>query len=270
MQLEKSIDVILESVTLASAPLNRDVVVDFYLPTNIEQPDQLSLLLVNDGQDMVTMAFHKMIGDMYQQKLLSPLLVVGIHCGVDRKNEYGMISSPDFKGRGAKAPLYQQFIFEELIPYINKTYKISSFKEKAFAGFSLGGLSALDLVWNNYKNFSRVGVFSGSLWWRSKNKFDKDFHESTDRLMHRQIRVSKNKPLLKFFFQCGELDETEDRNNNGVIDSIDDTIDLLRELKSKGYKEGIDFRYLQLPEGKHDVPTWAGIFPEFLIWGWGK
>jgi enterochelin esterase-like enzyme len=64
------------------------------------------------------------------------------------------------------------------------------------------------------------------------------------------------------------LDELEDRNNNGVIDSIDDTIDLLRELQAKGYREGTDFRYLQLKDGKHDVPTWAKALPEFLKWGW--
>ena len=28
---------------------------------------------------------------------------------------------------------------------------------------------------------------------------------------------------MKFFFECGTEDETEDRNGNGIIDSIDDT-----------------------------------------------
>jgi enterochelin esterase-like enzyme len=268
MQMEKSIDVLVESVTLISEPLEREVKVDFYLPTNIEEPSNMSLLLINDGQDLVAMGFDKILTYLYYQQSISPLLCVGIHCGEDRKNEYGMVSSPDFKGRGAKAGLYQRFLLEELMPYLYSTYKIGSFREKAFAGFSLGALSALDIVWNNNSLFSKVGVFSGSLWWRSKNKTDKDFHESTDRLMHRQVRELTDKPALKFFFQCGELDETEDRNNNGVIDSIDDTIDLLRELLAKGYLEGPDFRYLQLKNGKHDVPTWAKALPDFLKWGW--
>lgn len=270
MQKEKRINVVMESVTLASLPLERDVLIDFYLPTNIKQPDQLSLLLVNDGQDLITMGFQSILELLYAGQELSPLLVVGIRCGEDRKNEYGMVSSVDFKGRGAKAPLYQKFILNELLPYIYTTYKISSFREKAFAGFSLGGLSALDLAWNNHELFSKVGVFSASLWWRAKNKKDKDFQESTDRLMHQQIRATAVKPSLKFFFECGELDEAEDRNNNGVIDSIDDTIDLLRELSAKGYKEGTDFKYLQLQDGRHDVPTWARALPEFLKWGWGR
>jgi hypothetical protein len=54
-----------------------------------------------------------------------------------------------------------------------------------------------------------------------------------------------------------------------VIDSIDDTIDLMRELLNKGYQEGKDMVYLQIPGGKHDVPTWAAAFPAFLLWGWG-
>ena len=99
---------------------------------------------------------------------------------------------------------------------------------------------------------------------------DKDFSEANDRLMHRQIRHGKYQPELKFFFQCGELDETEDRNGNNVIDSIDDTIDVMRELMGKGWLEGRNMRYLQLPDGKHDIRSWAKALPVFLKWGWRK
>jgi len=87
--------------------------------------------------------------------------------------------------------------------------------------------------------------------------------------MHRQLRESEYRVGMKFFFQCGELDETEDRDKNGVIDSIDDTFDIIKILVRMGYKEGPDIRYLQIPDGRHDVPTWARALPVFLIWGWG-
>ena len=87
--------------------------------------------------------------------------------------------------------------------------------------------------------------------------------------MHQQIRNAEFREGMKFFFQCGELDEEEDRNRNGVIDSIDDTIDIMKELLAKGYMEGRDMAYLQLPDGRHDVPSWARAFPSFLKWGWG-
>jgi hypothetical protein len=89
-------------------------------------------------------------------------------------------------------------------------------------------------------------------------------------MVHRMVRDGKYNPGMKFFFECGEFDETEDRNNNGVIDAIDDTVDLMRELLGKGYLEGKDITYLQLKDGRHDVPTWAKALPVFLKWGWGS
>jgi len=44
----------------------------------------------------------------------------------------------------------------------------------------------------------------------------------------------------------------------------------MRELLAKGYLEGPDMHYLQMKDAKHDVPTWARAWPEFLIWGWGN
>lgn len=269
MHTETTPGLLVETVSLPSEPLDRPVTVTFYLPA-LEAGQSLNLLLVNDGQDLEAMGFDKMIGYQLQTGEIEPVLVVGIHCGEERHQEYGMMAGPDFKGRGSKAGLYQRFIFEELLPYIYSQYKISSFKERAFAGFSLGALSALDLVWNHADVFTKVGVFSGSLWWRSKDKSEKDYNQQSDRMMHRQVRAGQYQPHLKFFFQCGSLDESEDRNKNGVIDSIDDTIDLMRELLAKGYLEGRDMRYLQIADGKHDVRTWARALPRFLKWGWSR
>lgn len=270
MQTATSTGLMIETIELPSTALQRNVTVNFYGPANDSDTDSLSLLLFNDGQDIEAMGFDKMLSYLQQTETLAPLLCVGIHCGEDRLYEYGMASSPDFKGRGSKAPQYTQFIVEELLPYIQEHYSHVTFKEKAFAGFSMGALSALDLVWNHPGLFSKVGVFSGSLWWRSKDRSEKDYNEANDRLMHRQIRQGSYQPGVKFFFQCGEQDEKEDRNNNGVIDSIDDTIDVMRELLAKGYREGRDMYYLQLPDGKHDVRSWAKALPVFLKWGWRK
>jgi predicted alpha/beta superfamily hydrolase len=214
------------------------------------------------------MNFEKLFDEAYEPLQLEPLMVVAIHCGIDRKNEYGVAYTADFKGRGCKAGLYTKFLFDELMPLIRKTYHINSFKEKAFAGFSLGGLMALDIAWNHAAEFSKVGVFSGSLWWRRKD-YTEGYSDENDRLMHLQVRKGHFHPWLRFFFECGALDETADRNNNGIIDSIDDTLDLIVELKAKGYTDA-HIHYLELPEGKHDVTTWAAAFPSFLQWGWGN
>jgi esterase/lipase superfamily enzyme len=271
MSAFKAANILVEKHVVVSSLLQRDVLVDFYFPPKIVNPNNLSLLLINDGQDLVTMKFEEILDELYEAKSIGNLFCVGIHCSKDRKNEYGTAKYLDYKGRGAKAALYQEFISEELLPFIRKQLFIYSFKEKCFAGFSLGGLSALDIVWNNPREFSKVGVFSGSLWWRDKDQDDADFDEHVNRIMHRQVAEDKNKyPWLKFFFEVGTLDEVADRNNNGVIDSIDDTAGFIDVLVNKGYNRQTDIEFLELPEGRHDVPTWALAFPAFLEWGWGR
>ena len=142
------------------------------------------------------------------------------------------------------------------------------FETTAYAGFSLGGLSALDIAWNNADLFNKAGVFSGSFWWRSK-ELGKGYTDA-DRIAHAMIRETENKPELKFWLQTGTLDETADRNKNGIIDSIDDTIDLVKELEAKGYTRPEDIRYVEMVGGSHNAETWAKAMPKFLVWAFGK
>lgn len=266
-KLSVATSIVVEQIIIHSEYLQRGVIIDIYLPVSVEGPEQLSLLLINDGQDLPAMPFDKILDDLISKKIIEPLICVGIHCGPDRKMEYGTSYSADYNGRGAKAGLYSKFIFDELLPHIRKICHIPTFKDKSFAGFSLGGLSALDIVWNQANEFNKVGVFSGSFWWRRKGYQD-GYDDEQDRLMHLQIRKGIFFPWLRFFMECGALDETADRNQNGIIDSIDDTLDLIVELKAKGYTDD-HIHYLEIEEGKHDIPTWGKVFPAFLVWGWG-
>ena len=128
---------------------------------------------------------------------------------------------------------------------------------------------ALDMVWNYPDIFSVAGVFSGSLWWRTKSLGD-DYNDDTDRIMHQQIRNGNYYPGLRFYFTTGSLDETADRNKKGVIDSIHDTLSLVDDLKKIGYNTVYDIRYINYDDGKHDIPTWGRAMPQFLLWGWGR
>ena len=270
MEFRSGQGVIKEHTRFQSALLGRPVDIDFYLPTHVPDPAAMSLLLINDGQDLEKLGLLGMLEGLYSHHHISPLLCVGIHAGRERKMEYGTARVADYKGRGAKAQLYTDFIFSELLPFIHTRYRIERFREKAFAGFSMGGLSAADIVWNQAHEFTKVGVFSGSLWWRTRDKNDLEYSDDTDRIMHQQIKNGTYRPWLKFFFECGTADEEADRNHNGIIDSIDDTMDLMHELVQKGYSREKDIEYLEIEAGKHDVATWARAMPVFLRWGWGR
>ena len=259
----------IEQRIIYSEYLERDVIIDVYMPSTLPaKRESVDLLLINDGQDLRTMNFISMIKPLTLSKSIQQIFCVGIHCGIDRMNEYGTICRTDYKGRGAKAGLYSKFIFDELLPFLKAEFNIASFKSKSFAGFSLGGLSAFDIVWNYPHEFARAGVFSGSLWWRRRGYDDEGYNWEKDRIMHLQVQKGTMYPWLQFFFECGRFDETADRNNNGIIDSIEDTTDLIDALKGLGYKEEQIF-YLELEDGRHDVETWKKTFPAFLKWGWG-
>jgi hypothetical protein len=266
MQIEKLPKVPIISHDLLSGFMKRKVKIDFYFPPGKMETEELSLLLINDGQDLPRMDFKGILEDLYETKEIKSLLCVGIHCGEDRRNEYGTAHVLNYKGQGAKAAAYTRFIFEELLPFIRSQYKILSLRQKSFCGFSLGGLSAMDIVWNHAEEFSAVGAFSGSFWWRTLSQDDPEFEEAEHMIMQNEVKNGKYFPWMKFFFETGALDETADRNKNGIIDSIDDTLSLMDELVKKGYRPGKDIRYLELKDGTHDVATWGRAFPEFLKW----
>ena len=268
MQLAKVSGILFESYLIPSEHLDRMVKIDLYFPKNIQDIKPIKLLLINDGQDLPVFSFQSMLDSMQCQKEIEPILCVGIHCGKERRMEYGTISYVDYSGRGIKAAGHRNFVLHELIPFLKLKFSIKNFEEKAYAGFSLGGLTAIDVVWNHPDLFSKAGIFSGSLWWRLK-ALDKGYIEDTDRIMHKQIREGEFKPGLKFYFMTGSLDEKMDRNKNGVIDSIDDTLGLIDELEKKGYNKPEDIAYINYEDGRHDVPTWGKAMPDFLKWGWG-
>jgi enterochelin esterase family protein len=265
---EMGITIIEHKITIESTPLKRAVTCTLFMRTENNFAEPFNLLLLNDGQEAENLLLKEAIEELENTNRIKPLIVAAIHAGDERILEYGTAGKPDFKKRGSKAAAYTEFIKTELLPAINKITGVESFETRAFAGFSLGGLSALDIAWHNPQLFDKVGVFSGSFWWRSRD-LAKGYTDK-DRIMHNIVGNTKNKPDIKIWLQTGTKDETADRNKNGIIDSIDDTIDLIKELELKGFERPGDIQYLEMVGGSHDVPTWARAMPKFLIWAFGR
>lgn len=241
---------------LDSHYLKRRVLVDVYNQAGKELP----LLCFNDGQDVRQMGIEQLL----QDQVIPSCLVVGIHANQDRMQEYGTAKQPDYAERGSKALQHEQFLLQELLPMLERQYSIStSPAQRIIAGFSLGGLAAFDCAWRHPEVFGRVGVFSGALWWRS-TLFDAK-HPDANRIIHTMVEKAAYKPKLRFWFQAGTADEESDRNNNGIIDAIDDTLQLIDLLRAKGYTEE-ETIYLEIEDGQHHPSTWAEAMPQFLEW----
>lgn len=251
------------SYLLPAKGLGRSVMIDVYRPA-VPPWRLLNLVIFNDGQDLERMNLREQLEEHLTAGTLAPTIVVGVHAG-DRLREYGTAGRPDYQGRGDQAHVYERFILDQLVPFIEGRYNVrQTVKHRAIAGFSLGGLNAFDLGWRHPGEFGYVGVFSGSFWWR--HKAYRPEKPDADLIVHGYVRRAKKAPRTRYWFMAGTADETEDRNNNGIIDAIDDTLQLMDLLTDKGKVEGKDFTYVEVPGGTHDPATWGRVVMDFLYW----
>ena len=225
----------------------------------------VNLLLLNDGQDMAVLRVKEIVDSLYKKKQIPSMMVVGIHA-VNRMDDYGVGGFPDYQQHGSKADKYDAFIDDELLDFIKKKAGIRKFNSIVLAGASLGGLSAMDIAWNHADKINKVGVFSGSFWWRDKDASAADYSDENNRILLNKIRSSRKRPHLKYWFYAGEKEEAGDRNMNGVIDVVDDTQDLVNIIKAKNVCAPEDIQFTISPTGTHDNQSWSKVFPDFLLW----
>jgi enterochelin esterase-like enzyme len=229
----------------------------------------MNLLLLNDGQDVDQLRIKTITDSLYKKKLILPLLIVAIHAG-NRMEDYGVGGYPDFKNNGSKADKYDAFISDELYDFAKKKAGVRKFNSIVIAGCSLGGLSAFDIAWNHADKIDKVGVFSGSFWYRDKDTTAADYTDDKDRMILSKIKSSRKRPKLTYWFYAGDKEETGDRDRDGIIDVVDDTKDLITIIKNKNVCPPGDIVFTETPEGKHDYFSWSKALPNFLLWAFGK
>ncbi|MDX2121677.1 MAG: alpha/beta hydrolase-fold protein [Gemmatimonadota bacterium] len=245
--------------------LGENRTVDVFLPRGYAEQDTVTypVLYANDGQDMEAVDLRGTLDSLQRTGRMAPTIVVAIHA-TERVQDYGTAYIPNAQGLGARADRYGQFLLSELMTLIETRYRARTGPtETAVMGWSLGGLSAFDLAWRHPDRFGAVGVFSGAFWWRTDDSSVET--RQTSRIMHRRIRDTPGHPPLRMWFETGRQDEQADRDQDGVIDAIQDTEELVATLEKKGYRRGLDIVHLTI-EGRHDLPTWKRILPEWLVW----
>src|SRR6185436_7099634 len=159
-------------INIFSKSLQHGFIVNILFPPEYHYCNQrYKVLFLNDGQDLEQLRMKETLSSLYLENKIEPIIVVAIHI-VERMQEYGIATRPDYLERGSMASGYSKFVTNELIPFINYNFRtLTGTGNAAFAGFSLGALSALDIVWNHPYHFGKAGVFSGSLWWRKKDLY---------------------------------------------------------------------------------------------------
>lgn len=250
----------IDRLYLRSAALGESRFVDVYLPPGYaDSSDAYPVLYAHDGQDMEVIHLATILQDLYANGSVAPFILIAVHASDDRIREYGIAGAPAVEGIGARAAIHEDFLLNEVIPYIETNYRtLPGPEHTAVMGWSLGGLSAFDLTWNHPDVFGIAGCFSPSFW-----AYDDESDPVASRVALRLVADQGSSPGLRFWFSAGHLEGDSDRNGDGVIDMVQDARDMVALLQGQGYA---DIVLLELPEGSHDKLTWSQILPDFLAW----
>jgi enterochelin esterase family protein len=115
-----------------------------------------------------------------------------------------------FGGPGDNNKLFEQFLLEEVMPTVEKTYRVLPGREnRAIVGLSMGGGQSLQIGLSHLDLFSHVGAFSAPVPGGMETRF-KSLLDNPD---------DTNKKLSLLWFACGRQDGLFARSKQ-----LDDTL----------------------------------------------
>ncbi|MEO8364903.1 MAG: alpha/beta hydrolase-fold protein [Pseudoxanthomonas sp.] len=247
-----------------------------------------AVLYINDGQDAEAVELAPALAKLYAEDAIEKVIIVSIHMLPDRMGTYGLsnrvrqrsvVGDSRFGPVGGRAYDYSEWVAGTLVTYIDSHYRTRRNPAgRSVLGWSLGGLNAFNLGWEYPEVFGKVGGFSPSFWLSSDRTNAASVQRT--RLAQGMVEAGPRRAGLRFWFAVGTAEETDDRDGDGVIDAVDDTLDLARALARQGYSANLEDAWCRsrheqvvfhlLPNGQHNQASWARMLPLFLQWAYGK
>lgn len=228
----------------------RDIVV--YVPPGYETMNlQCPVFYLQDGQNLFDPA-TAFLGQDWQADItadrmilngaIDPVILVGVYnTGVRRISEYTPTRDPR-RRKGGKGDRYAQMLARELKPFIDKTYRTKrGAVHTGVGGSSLGGLVSLETGLLYPKDFGRLAVLSPSVWWDGRS-------------MLQMVQAYRSPSRARIWLDSG----TEEGDSPQQI--LDDLRLLRNALIEKGWREGVDLCYHEVPGARHHEQAWAARF----------
>lgn len=188
-------------------------------------------------------------GEQYYDGFLPEMLIVGITWGGNNPN-YDSLRAADFVPynnpeilQSGNAPNFLKFIKEELIPFVEKNYRVKK-DDRALMGSSFGGLFTLYTMFTEADLFDKYIMTSPAIGWDESHiyKTEKEFSQNNKSLpakVYMTIGDYEDFNGLQNF-----IDSIKSRNYNGL--QLETSI--LKNMghsgtKSVGYTRGLQFAY---------------------------
>ncbi len=171
---------------------------------------------------------------------LEPLVVAIPNVGKDRIAEYSPF--PDQKAGGGLGDRYLDFIIQTLKPGIDEAFRTVSGREgTGIGGSSMGGLISLYGYFRRPEAFGFVAALSPSLWFANGAIFP--FIEAS--------------PYIpgKIYLDTGTAEGAESLANARRMRGL---------LQAKGYREGVNMRWVEEAGAEHTEAVWGRRFKSAL------
>ena len=225
----------------------RDLIV-YVPPGYAESRLRYPVLYLQDGQNLFdpATAFYGQdwhadttADQLIDRGIVEPLILVGVYnTGVRRISEYTPTRSAQLR-KGGKADRYAEMLAREIKPFIDHEYRTQkAAAHTGVGGSSLGGLVSLVAGLKYPRVFGKLAIMSPSIWWDG-------------RAIVRMAAAHRSSVRPRIWLDAG----TEE--GESPQQTIED-LRLLRDtLLSRGWSEGVDFKYLEAQGAGHNEAAWA-------------
>jgi predicted alpha/beta superfamily hydrolase len=185
---------------------------------------------------------------------LRPFILVAVYNTPDRMAEYTF--TRDARHGGGEGAAYGRFLTEELMPFVERTYRTRRGPlHTGLVGSSLGALVSLELALARPGRFGLVGCLSPAAWWG-------------ERATLRRVEAWAGGSCVR----CGgrarvwlDIGTAEGTVHAGEREWLTDARALRDALLSRGWREGADLHYEEVEGAVHDEGAWAARLDRVLL-----
>ena len=238
-----------------SAILGQTRPVWVYLPPqHAREPGRrFPVLYMQDGQNVFDGATAFLAGKEWEvdetaERLIAegriePLVVVAVDNGGERRAFEYMPTRDARVGDGGGADLYGRMLVEELKPWVDARYRTRTGREDTgIAGSSFGGIVSLYVGFRHPDVFGKIAALSTSVW-------------VDDHYIVRFVDALPARPETRIWTDIGTR---EGRT------AVPDARALRDALVRRGWREGVDLRYVEAEGAVHNEVAWAKRMPAVL------
>jgi predicted alpha/beta superfamily hydrolase len=251
-----------------SEHLDNERTLSVYLPPGYDdRPSQrYPVVYLHDGQNIfdarsaaygISWDAAKTADRLISQCRLEPVIQVAVAHTKERLSEYAPFPDASANVGEGRIQHYAQFLFEEVKPFVDRTYRtISGREDTAVVGSSMGGLATLALAWRFPHFFRCAGVLSPALWW------------SRSRIL-RELEAEEQ-PWMRTMRIWLDMGNKETGAKVSVPPALQRTRRLVQLFDQAGLLPGRDYYYWEVAGGEHNEASWAARYDKVLLFFFGK